>query len=97
MKLFHWDCSETLKQYSSGDIIVMAEDVTQARVTALAEFVKWVQIEDSPMNWLMYSYGTTYWNEDDEQEYQGILTKFKADIATDPIDTSIALFIMGSS
>lgn len=36
MKLFHWPIVEALKNYSSGDIIVMAEDVETARQAARA-------------------------------------------------------------
>ena len=31
MKLFHWNESETLRDYGWGDIIVMAETVEEAR------------------------------------------------------------------
>lgn len=34
MKLFHWPYAKSLQLYSTGDIIVMAETVEQARASA---------------------------------------------------------------
>lgn len=95
MKLFHWDCSEVLKNYASGDIIVMAEDVAQARQIALVEFNKWARRDDSKFGWMFYV-PEELWNDDDREEWQSILDKFSADISKEPLDTQVALFIRGS-
>lgn len=98
MKLFHWNLSETLKQYSCGDIIVMAETLEQARAKAFEQFDVWIQRDDSRFNWLcLHLRGTKHWDNDDEEEYQGILQKLKSDLDKIPLDIDDVIFIMGSS
>lgn len=40
MKMFHWRNTEFNEQYSGGDIIVLAENVEEARNKALIEYKK---------------------------------------------------------
>ena len=35
MKIHHWKMSETLKRYSTGDIIILAEDADAARAKVI--------------------------------------------------------------
>jgi hypothetical protein len=97
MKLFHWNMSETLKQYACGDIVVMAETVEQARIKAFDGFIEWIKDEDSSLNHLIWFQGTENWDEDCEEEYQEVLQKLKDDLSKEPLDKQEVIFIMGSS
>lgn len=96
MKVFHWNNVKTMSQWLDGDVIVMAETVEQARVKALTDFVAWVETEDSYFNYMVSLRGTQWWHEEDEEEYQKLIEKFKVDIAKEPLERQDAIFIMGS-
>ena len=95
MKLFHWNTSEALRQYARGNIIVMAETVDEARDIAKAEFEKFCRDESGPMGWKFYD--ESFWDEYDKEVHETFMQKFYDDIAKDPIDNKVAIFIMGSS
>jgi len=93
MKLFHW-YSDTLKQYMSGHIIVMAKTIEEARDVACIEFELWARREDSHFTWIFWN--GEFFDEGSQDEWFEIITKFKNDIEKEPIDNDGAIFIMGS-
>ena len=94
--IHHWKMSETLAQYASGDIIILAEDVEAARTVARVEFEKYLHDEDGPMG--------VYWAKDgsflsdlDEERYHELLARLDQDLAQEPSTDAEAIFILGSS
>jgi hypothetical protein len=99
MKLFHWNTCEALSRVGWGHIIVMAHDLEFARLIAERNFVLYLMEDESaPRHWVVDLYGPDVdkWDEDDQQEYFDLIKRFKADIAKEPVDNKIALFIQGS-
>jgi hypothetical protein len=94
MKLFHWH-STALKAYTSGDIVVMAETMEQARELVLKNVMDWLMQDNSPKNFLVHMMGTEYWDEDDEAELETFLKLLKEDISKQPIDNKGVIFIEG--
>ena len=92
MKLFHWH-SVYLKQYSLGDIIVMAEEVDAARALARTEF------EQRHLK-KVRSYGFSYssldelvTDEEERADFEEARKVFEADIAKEPMEPAGFVFI----
>lgn len=96
MKMFHWEIAECLRLYSSGDIIVMAETLEEAKTVALeagktavlgyanmAETAAWI---------------TQYPDDTDEQErFDGLMALLKKDLEKAPVvyAAPAAVFVNG--
>jgi len=88
MTLYHWS-SKTLKGWSDGDIIVVADSIEQAREYAMEKFKE-------EYDYLIQM--DTTW-DDDEAEYK-YYNKFVADLHEDPImiyNGPVAILIAGGS
>lgn len=83
MKLFHWS-SDALKQYRSGDILVIAADVAQARDRARAQFDA---VCREHWEWM-------YLDPEDREDIDARLAQFEADIMREP-DVAETVFLMG--
>ena len=95
MKLFHWNKSIALERYAAGDIIVMAETVEQARVTALEQFQVWAKTEDSRFGWMFYV-PMERWDEHELEDWNKIVAQFSADLLAEPTSDAVAIFMAGS-
>lgn len=86
MKLYKWD-SDFLADYSSGDIITMAESVGEARERAREGFITWIT---EWRTWLL--------DAENKEEYEQQKAVFEEDIKAGPeeIDTG-SVFIRGSA
>lgn len=92
MNLYHWNCSEALKNYSQGDIIVMAETVEQARIKARTQIEIFIK---EARSWWYDLNGELY--PDDHEERDRFIAKFEQDIAHEPELVELgAIFITGS-
>jgi hypothetical protein len=100
MKLFHWNRAESLENYASGDIIVMAENIETARKTALEQFeIYMLTDENARYKWMFDMNGPdidAWEDEDDREQIEEIFRKFRMDIARPPIEDVVAVFIHGS-
>lgn len=85
-KMFTWR-SEALKQYAPGKLVVLAENVEEARLKIRAQIDPWIR---EHREWALPEY-----NADDEDDYIEIVAQFEADIAADPEEHEV-LFINGS-
>lgn len=94
MNLYYWN-SKLLANYSDGDIVVMAENVEQARDKVYALFEP--ENCESPF-WDSYIEMLAY-NEDEifQQERLGVMNQLREDLNKDPtVVTSHAVCIRGS-
>lgn len=94
MKLFQW-YSDALKNYGPGHIIVMAEDLAEAREKVLIEFYNYLKSENSYWSWYFNSDGTL--DQDYTEDYDKLVDKFKKDISWEPREKdSGVIFVKGS-
>jgi hypothetical protein len=91
MKLYQWNRVNALKRYASGDIIVMAASVEEARAIVIREAgPMWARyrLDDCPLAII---------NEDDIDDWRVFRTKLALDLEAEPIVVaSGAVFIWGS-
>lgn len=90
LQLFHWDRSVALQRYASGDIIVIAENVEEARQKAV-EAAKVAGY----FNYCDMAYLASSSDEDDRIEYEKKLQELRDDLAREPITCEV-IFIPGS-
>lgn len=94
MKLFHWGSSEVCRLYGSGDIIVMAESLEQARETALT------QARTASLGYIDMAdlQSRIHRDEDDRIEFEERLEVLRKDLKAQPrvYDAATAIFISGS-
>ena len=89
MNLYHWANSTALRRYSDGDIFVVAENLAQARETALA-------------NWDSYATEHLWLDSTDEydaKELFDLRAKLVDDLSIPPTEvrtTPCVAFIQGS-
>ena len=95
MKIHHWKMSETLKRYSTGDIIILAEDADAARAKATEEFEAYLRREDGPLGVYWTSDGQ-FLTEMDEERYSELLAALAVDLAKEPSADEEAIFILWS-
>ena len=89
--LYHWSAVEALAGYSCGDIIVMADNVAEARVKA-AHHVHGYLLENRPY-WFTETGEVEDYSEDD---YSRFFNKFVADLEKDPeIIKDATVFVRG--
>ena len=101
MKLFHWERMDSLRQYSTGNMIVMAENVEQARRIAVENFLHYLKTDESaPKHYMFELYGDIEnFDEDDKEEMRTLIEEFTQDIQAMPtvkVERPI-VFIQGSS
>lgn len=92
MALYHWSRSEALKGYASGDIIVMADTLHEAREKAITHIHDWLKENRS---WWYASDGTLDLEGD---EYDKFLQMLQRDLEDEPaiVETG-TIFIRGSA
>lgn len=91
MKLFHWPRVEALKNYMSGDIIVMAPDLEAARKLAWEWSVTWLKEHRS---WWFNFDGTPDPDfSEDRTEWE---EKLEQDLRLEPDEIDHPVFIRGS-
>lgn len=102
MKLFHWKYTKVNQQYASGSIIVMAEDLDQARAIAMrqiehAESISGYNMADLKADFTGKPDGDD-WAEDQKARYDNIIRILLDDLAKEPLvyDVPTAIFIDGS-
>jgi hypothetical protein len=92
VKLFHWKSSTALKQYATGDIIVMAETVDDARgrvMSTAGEYWYESRIYDSHFDCI---------SEFDADDWREFRYKLYADLQQEPlVVTSGVVMIKGST
>lgn len=91
MKLFHWNQAKSLMNYSTGDIIVMAENLESARLKARIAFNSFIREHCS---WWFLD-GNSTPDPDSWEDYDKFLKEFEADLAKTP-DEKCVVFILGS-
>jgi hypothetical protein len=74
MILFHWNGLSTCENHATGDGVVMARDVEEARATLRASLEAWAA-ENREYVWL----------HGDEEDRAEIQAKIDADVASEPI------------
>lgn len=88
MKLFHWNRLKTCENHSTGDGIVMAEDLDQARITLREALCVWCA-ENREYLWV-------YGDAEDRAELEA---KVDADVAQEPdmvSDIAVGVIVRGS-
>lgn len=90
MQIYRW-WSETLKRYSEGHILVMADSPDAARELAKTEFEAWLPVGEERL----FKDGKP-WDEDAAEELEKLWAKFRADIAKEPDEIKSAFFLLGS-
>ena len=96
MKLFHWEIAECLRLYSSGDIIVMAETLEEAKIVAL-EAGKTAVLGYTNMA------ETTAWiarypdDTDEVERFDRLMQTLREDLEKQPIEyaSQAAIFVNG--
>lgn len=84
MTLFHWRASDFLKRYTSGDIIVEAPGLPEARRKVLAHFDHLVMVEGD------------FWWLDTEELADKRAELVRELESTDPVEDVEVIFIWGS-
>ncbi|ESX17866.1 hypothetical protein X766_15810 [Mesorhizobium sp. LSJC255A00] len=93
MNLYHWALAECLKEYSCGDIIVMAETLDQAKEKAQAQMDPYLR-ESRSWWWTYDSDKVDEWSQDD---YDNFKRQFESDLAKEPdVIGNGVIFIRGS-
>ncbi|AZO48039.1 hypothetical protein [Mesorhizobium sp. M4B.F.Ca.ET.058.02.1.1] len=93
MNLYHWAAASCLKEYSAGDIIVMAETIEDARQKAYRHADIWIR--DQRAWWFNFdgSIDREMWQD----SYDGFYRLLKEDLAQEPdLITPGVVFIRGS-
>ncbi len=80
MTLHYWRSSEWLKRYGSGHIIVMADNVEDARQKVRNSFMSWVVDNHSWLDWD---------DKDDWEEIEKMRALMEADISAIPTHEAI--------
>jgi hypothetical protein len=92
MRLYHWPRVNCLANYSSGDIIVMAEGIEEARQIARTKMVDYV---DDYRSWYFLEKGVV--DPDNKDEYDAFMSSFEKDLEEEPkVVDPAAVFIRGS-
>ena len=91
MNLYHWYAS-CLKNYSDGDIIVMAPSLEEAKEKVRAYAGTYLKYR---YEWWFKTDGTL--DPDCTEDYEEFLTKLERDLAADPVSLKHqTIFIRGS-
>ncbi len=88
--LYHWDNSSALRQYSDGNIFVVAEDLTRAIEIALADWDTYA----TEGFWLNPAF------EDDAKELSDLRARLVVDLSSPPAEIRAipcAAFVKGSN
>lgn len=89
MVLFHW-LSDALREYTAGDIIVMAASVEDARADAETQALAYLR---DAREWWFLRDGTI--DPDEMDDYQGWMERLRADLAKEPDTSSTVIFLCG--
>jgi hypothetical protein len=91
MKLFQWNRVDALRRYSTGDIIVSAETVDEARAKVIAS--------SGPFWGRHRGFDDCYFDNisgDDMDDWRVFSAKLLLDLEAEPLVIDGAVFIMGS-
>lgn len=93
MKLFHWPLAKSNKLYSSGDIIVAANTIEEARATALHHARHKVE----HLGYTDMAYRRTSNDDDDQKEFREKIEEVERDLNVEPkvYELPAAIFING--
>ncbi|RUX60174.1 hypothetical protein [Mesorhizobium sp. M7A.F.Ca.CA.002.12.1.1] len=94
MNLYHWAVASCLKEYSCGDIIVMAETVDEAREKAKTKTDSYLK---SHRSWWWSYTAEREIHEDYVDDYNQFKRLLEEDMAHEPdVIESAVIFIRGS-
>lgn len=93
--LYRWDTVDVLRRYSTGDIIVAADSVEEAREIVRRAFVKFVKADEHGER---CTFQVDEYADDEEESkanWKKALDRLEVDLAKDPLTGTVA-FVWGS-